>query len=75
MTLHYPTVIVREKKDFWAYVPDLPGVYGVGKTRAQAKKDLIQALHLYIKDCRADGDPIPRSAAKIVEVDEVAVSA
>ena len=75
MTLHYPTVVVREGKGCWAYVPELPGVYGAGKTPGLAKKDLIEALKVYIADCRADGDPLPKSAAKIVEVDEVAVSA
>lgn len=75
MTFHYPTVVIREGKDCWAYVPELPGVYGMGKTPGQAKKDLIGALKLYIEDCRADGDPLPRSAAKIVEVDDIAVTA
>lgn len=75
MTLNYPAVVIREKGGFWAYVPDLPGVYGTGKTCARAKKDLVEALKLYIEDCRDDGDPIPRSAVKIVEVDEVAVTA
>lgn len=75
MTLHYPAVIVREGKGCWAYVPDLPGVYGMGNSPAAAKKDLREALRLYIEDCRADGDPIPRSAAKVIEVDEIAISA
>lgn len=75
MTLNYPIVVVQEKESFWAYVPDIPGVYGRGKTTSQAKKDLVGALELYIEDCRADGDPIPRSAAKVVRVDQVAVHA
>ena len=75
MTLHYPTVVIREGKGCWAYVPELPGVYGAGKTARQAKNDLIDALKLYIADCRADGDPLPKSAAKIVDVGEVALSA
>ena len=75
MTLHYPAVIVKEGTGCWAYVPDLPGVYGTGKTPALAKQNLIAALTLYIEDCRADGDPIPHSAAKIVEIDQVAIPA
>lgn len=75
MTLHYPIVVVKEGKGCWAYVPDLPGVYGAGKTAALAKKDLAGALKLYIEDCQADGDPLPRSAAKIVQVGQVAIAA
>lgn len=75
MTLHYSVIVVREKGSFWAYVPDLPGVYGRGRTSSGAKKDLTAALKLYIEDCRADGDPVPRSAARVVSVDQVTLSA
>lgn len=75
MTLHYSIVVVQEKGAYWTYVPDMPGVYGMGKTAALAKKDLTSALKLYIEDCRADGDPVPRSAAKAIAIDEVAVQA
>jgi len=75
MTLHYPVVTVREGKECWAYVPDVPGIYGRGTTPARARKDLEAALALYIEDCRADGDPIPHSAARIVSVSEIAVAA
>ncbi len=75
MTLHYPVVVVKEGKSCWAYVPDLPGVYGSGKTADLAKKDLTEALKLYIEDCQADHDPLPKSAAKIVEVNQIAIPA
>lgn len=75
MTYSYPVVVVREGKGCWAYVPDLPGVYGRGSTPARASKDLESALRLYIVDCRADCDPIPKSAAKIVSVSELALTA
>ncbi len=64
MTFHYSIVVVQEKGSCWAYVPDMPGVYGMGKTAALAKKDLAAALKLYIEDCRADGDPVPRSGRR-----------
>jgi predicted RNase H-like HicB family nuclease len=75
MTLHYPVVVVKENREFWAYVPDLPGVYGRGKSEGNARKDLIEALKLYIEDCRADGERPPQSAAKIISISEVAVPA
>lgn len=75
MTYHYPVVVIREGKGCWAYVPDLPGVYGRGSSPALASKDLEAALRLYIADCRADGDPIPKSAATIVSVSELSLTA
>lgn len=74
MTLHYSIVVVREGKDCWAYAPSLAGVYGMGRTPAKAKKDLIEAIKLFIEDCKEDGDPYPQSAAKIVQVDQVAIA-
>ena len=73
MTLRYSTVVVREGRKFWAYVPDLPGVYGLGKTAGKAKKDLAEALELYVEDCRADGGRVPRSVARVVETGQVAI--
>jgi predicted RNase H-like HicB family nuclease len=70
----YPIVVVKEKKDYWAYIPDIPGVYGRGKTAKKAKEDIHQALSLYIEDCLADGDKIPVSSAKIVGVDTLSIA-
>ena len=71
----FPVIVIREKRDYWAYVPDLPGVYGRGKTPASAKKDLAQALKLYIEDCVAAGDPVPTSAAEIVNASTLSIAA
>jgi predicted RNase H-like HicB family nuclease len=65
----FSVVVVKEKRAHWAYVPDLPGVYGQGRTPLAAKHDLREALSLYIEDCVASGDPVPTSAAQIVNVD------
>ncbi|HEY2917943.1 MAG TPA: type II toxin-antitoxin system HicB family antitoxin [Candidatus Binatia bacterium] len=66
--------MVKENKEYWAYVPDLPGVYGRGKSSKQAKQDIKEALTLYIEDCLADGDKIPVSSAKVVDVDTLSVA-
>ena len=75
MTYQYPIVIVREGADYWAYIPDLPGVYGRGRTSANARKDLRAALKLYIEDCRADGENIPASHIKSLKIDHIALAA
>lgn len=74
MTIHYSAIVVKEKGAFWAYVADFPGVYGTGRTAVATRRDLTEALTLYIEDCRADGDPVPRSAAKVVGVEDVVVT-
>ena len=71
----FAVIVVKEKREYWAYVPDVPGVYGRGKTTAAAKRDIHEALELYVEDCLASGDSVPRSAAQVVNVDTLAVGA
>lgn len=70
----YPIIIIKEKREYWAYIPDIPGVYGCGKTTKRAKEDIRQALSLYIEDCLADGDKVPRSSAKVVGIDSLSIA-
>jgi predicted RNase H-like HicB family nuclease len=70
----YPIVVVKERKEYWAYIPDLPGIYGRGKSSKQAKDDIKKALALYIQDCVADGDKVPVSSAKVVDIDTVSIA-
>lgn len=56
VTRKYPIVIVKEKKEYWAYIPDIPGIYGRGKTAQKAKPDTRRALSLYIEDCLIEGN-------------------
>lgn len=70
----YPIIVIKEKREYWTYIPDIPGVYGRGKTTKRAKEDIRQALSLYIEDCLADGDKVPRSSAKVVEIDSLSIA-
>ncbi len=74
MKRKYPIVIVREKKEYWAYIPDIPGIYGRGKSTKKAKEDIHQALSLYIEDCLADGDKVPVSSARVVDIDTLSIA-
>lgn len=43
--------------------------------KSVCKKDIRQALALYIfEDCLAEGDSIPASSGKIVEVDTLSIA-
>ena len=58
-------LIVIEKADsnYSAYSPDLPGCVATGKTRAQAAKNMHQAIEMHVKGMREDRTPIPKSHA------------
>jgi predicted RNase H-like HicB family nuclease len=43
----YPITIEREGKQYYAYSKDFPGVYGLGKTAEEAKRSILEAMHLY----------------------------
>jgi predicted RNase H-like HicB family nuclease len=70
----YPIVVVKERREYWAYIPDLPGIYGRGKSSKGAKDDIKKALSVYIEDCVADGDKVPVSSAKVVDTDTVSIA-
>jgi len=74
MSLIYPIVLVQEDSKWWAYIPDLPGVYGVGGSEEEAKKDIISALELYIEDLVQEGKPVPTSHIKKLETDHIQIS-
>ena len=75
MTYRYPIVIVKEKAAYWCYIPDMPGVYGRGRSESAAKKDLQAALKLYVEDCKTDGDDVPASNVRSVKIDHINLAA
>jgi len=59
----YLVIIEKEKSAYGAYVPDLPGCVAVGKTKAQVRKLIEEAIALHLADMRATGQRIPRPSA------------
>jgi len=49
----YPTTVERERRKYWAYSEDFPGVYGLGNSIEEAKASIIEAMKIYIEECRA----------------------
>jgi len=68
----YPITIEREKKQYYAYSEDLPGVYGVGASIEEAKASILEAIRLYILECKKTGRAVP--AARTVYSETVSVS-
>jgi predicted RNase H-like HicB family nuclease len=57
--MRYVIVIEKGPTSCGAYVPDLPGCVAVGKTAAQVKKLIAEAVPLHLDGLREDGLPIP----------------
>ncbi len=66
------TVILEQEPDggFVASVPALPGCVSQGDNRAEALRNIREAIALYVEDCRDAGDPVPVEYGKeFVEVE------
>jgi len=60
------TVILEQEADggFVVAVPALPGCVTQGETREEALENVLEAIELYIEDCREAGEVIPVEAGR-----------
>ncbi|TSC79278.1 MAG: hypothetical protein G01um101429_513 [Parcubacteria group bacterium Gr01-1014_29] len=58
-----------ERHTYHAYVPALPGCHTFGNSLEEARKNIRDALDVYIRSLLADGDDIPQD--KGIEVVEM----
>ena len=66
------TVILEQEPDggYVASAPALPGCVSQGDKRAEALRNIREAVELYVEDCREAGDPVPvESGKEFIEVD------
>ena len=74
MTLYsYPITIEKEGRKYYAYSDDFPGVYGLGKTIEAAKRSILEAMGLYIEECRRSRKPVPATRTVYAETVTLAV--
>ena len=69
----YPITVEREGRTYYAYSEDFPGVYGIGKTIEEAKRSILGAMRIYIRECRARRKPVPRARTVYTETLSIAV--
>jgi predicted RNase H-like HicB family nuclease len=68
MTLYsYPITIEKEAKQYYACSDDFPGVYSLGKTMEAAKRGILEAMRVYIEQCRKTRRPIPATRTVYAE--------
>ena len=62
----YAVVFEKTPTGWSAYAPDLPGL-GVAGTSYTETEDLIrEGIEFHIEGLRADGDPVPEPAARVM---------
>jgi predicted RNase H-like HicB family nuclease len=57
--MRYGYVVEQAAAGYSAYVPDLPGCVATGKTKAQVRQRIQEAVEIHLKSMIEDGDPIP----------------
>jgi predicted RNase H-like HicB family nuclease len=57
--MRYAVVIEKAKRNYSAYIPDVPGCVSTGKTVEQTLANLREALEFHFEGMREDGDTIP----------------
>ena len=55
MKNEFTAIIERDGEWYIAYCPEIPGANGQGRTRAEARRSLAQAIALILEDRRKDG--------------------
>jgi predicted RNase H-like HicB family nuclease len=64
----YAIAIVREEGEYWAFIPDVPGVYGRGGSAEEATSDAGDALKDFLAFLRERGERTPEPAEGSIEV-------
>jgi predicted RNase H-like HicB family nuclease len=68
----YAIVVEQAKRNYAAYVPDLPGCVATGATVEEAEELLREAIEVHIAGLRDDGLPVP-APSSVVDYLEVSV--
>lgn len=69
--MRYAMIIEKGKRNYSAYLPDLPGCIATGKSLEKVKQRMGEAIELHLRGMREDGLPIP-APTSLVEYIEAA---
>ena len=69
MKKEYTVIYERGKRNWSAYVPDLPGCIATGDTVEAVEREIRDAIRFHVDGLREDGLPVPQptSLAEYVE--------
>jgi predicted RNase H-like HicB family nuclease len=63
--MRYVMIIETGKKNYSAYLPDLPGCIATGKTLDEVRQRMREAIELHLAGMREDGLPIPKPTSLV----------
>ena len=61
----YAIVVERAKRNYAAYVPDLPGCVATGATIEETGRRLREAIELHVAGMREDGLTVPEPSSVV----------
>ena len=70
--MRYAIVIEKAKRNYSAYVPDLPGCVATGNTVEETQRLIREAIELHLRGLREDGLPVPESVSRVDYIDVAA---
>jgi predicted RNase H-like HicB family nuclease len=59
MMKEYTVIYEPGKRNWSAYVPDLPGCIATAKTRKQLERLIQEAIEFHIEGLKLHGEPVP----------------
>jgi len=62
--LNYVVVYEKSETGWAAYVPDLPGVVTTGRTKAEVRSMIREAIEFHLDGLKEDRLPIPKPSAE-----------
>ncbi len=63
--MRYAIVIERTKRNYGAYVPDLPGCVATGATESEVKENIREAIKIHLEGMAEDGEAIPQPSSTV----------
>jgi predicted RNase H-like HicB family nuclease len=61
----YAIIIEKARKNYAAFVPDLPGCIATGKTLEETKRHMREAIALHIESIREHGEIVPEPTTTV----------
>jgi predicted RNase H-like HicB family nuclease len=58
--MRYAIIIEKGKRNYSAYVPDVPGCIATGQTIPEVKQLIKEALEFHLEGMLLDGESVPR---------------
>ena len=69
--MRYAMIIETGKRNYSAYLPDLPGCVATGETIEEVRQRMREAIELHLAGMREDGLPGSNTARKVGQISRI----